>query len=302
MTPAIEVRDLVKDYGGQRALAGIGFRVERGEFVGLLGPNGAGKSTTLNILAGLTRPSSGEARVFGHDVVGEFRLARRNLGVVPQELSYESFFTVTRALRWQAGYHGLRRVDDWIEELLHRLHLWDQRDKTGRQLSGGMKRRLLVAKALVHRPPVVILDEPTAGVDVELRRELWAFIRDLHASGTTVLLTTHYLEEAEELCDRIAILGEGRILALERTATLLARHTDRQYVLYLAEPEPTPPPALEPFVCRVADEGRRLVLQASGEERRAALWDAVRSAGLAIQDVEVLRPNLEDVFLEITHG
>lgn len=299
---AIEVCDLVKDYGELRAVDRVTFDVPTGEFFGLLGPNGAGKSTILNTLAGLTRPSAGSAAICGHDVVKSFRASRLNLGVVPQELVYESFFSVEHVLEIQSGYFGITDNRVWIEEVLKRLHLWEHRKKHGRQLSGGMKRRLLVAKALVHRPPVVILDEPTAGVDVELRRRLWDFIREIHAAGTTILLTTHYLEEAETLCERIGILGKGQLLALESTATLLRKHTDREVRLRLREPLAGVPAGLTPFHPELTDGGRGLRLYTHGTDDRERLWRAVAESALGVVDVEVLRPDLEDVFLELTSG
>jgi ABC-2 type transport system ATP-binding protein len=208
---------------GFQALHNVNLTVEYGEFFGLLGPNGAGKTTLISILAGLAHATSGTARVCGHDVVTDFKQARRALGVVPQEVVYDPFFTVRETLRLQSGYFGLRNNDDWIDEILSHLGLSDKADSNMRALSGGMKRRVLVAQALVHRPPVIILDEPTAGVDVDLRRGLWEFISRLNKEGHTVLLTTHYLEEAEALCGRIAMLRSGHIAALDTTQALLAR-------------------------------------------------------------------------------
>lgn len=205
------------------ALKDISLRVEHGEFFGLLGPNGAGKTTIISILAGITRATSGTAKVCGYDVTTDFRQARRSLGVVPQEIVYDPFFTVRETLRLQSGYFGLGNNDDWIDEILHNLGLSDKAENNMRSLSGGMKRRVLVAQALVHRPPVIILDEPTAGVDVELRRNLWEFVARLNKAGHTILLTTHYLEEAEALCGRIAMLKEGEIIALDATQNLVNR-------------------------------------------------------------------------------
>jgi len=208
---------------GFQALNDVSLVVEHGEFFGLLGSNGAGKTTLISILAGLVRASQGTAQVCGYDVVRDFRQARRALGVVPQELVYDPFFSVRETLRIQSGYFGLHRNDDWIDEILENLGLTDKAGANMRELSGGMKRRVLVAQALVHRPPVIVLDEPTAGVDVDLRRMLWKFIARLNAEGHTVLLTTHYLEEAEALCGRIAMLKRGRIAALDTTQALMAR-------------------------------------------------------------------------------
>ena len=225
--PAIAFRNVAKTYrraagGDVRALDDVSFDIEPGEFFGLLGPNGAGKTTLISILAGLARATAGTVSVLGHDVVADYAAARRKLGIVPQELVFDPFFSVREALRIQSGYFGVHGNDAWIDELLANLGLADKADANMRQLSGGMKRRVLVAQALVHRPPVIVLDEPTAGVDVELRQTLWQFIARLNKEGHTVLLTTHYLEEAEALCGRIAMLKQGRVVALDRTTALLA--------------------------------------------------------------------------------
>lgn len=222
VTPAIELHRVEKSYGAVRALAGIDLSVARGEILALLGPNGAGKSTLINIVAGLTRADSGSVSVLGHDVVGSYRAARRALGVVPQELIFDPFFEVREVLRLQAGYFGLGRGQDaWIDELLAALGLADKGGAPMRTLSGGMKRRVLVAQALVHRPEVVVLDEPTAGVDVEMRRALWALIKGLHAQGRTIVLITHHFEEAEALCQRVAVLAQGRLAALDTKERLV---------------------------------------------------------------------------------
>src|SRR5512143_1352373 len=219
--PAIRVSDLRKRFRTTQALDGVSLEIQPGEFFGLLGPNGAGKTTLISILAGLTRADSGHAAVMGHDVVRDYREARRALGVVPQELVYDPFFNVRETLRIQSGYFGLKRNDAWIDEIMHHLDLARHADKGTQSLSGGMKRRLLVAQALVHKPPVIVLDEPTAGVDVDLRRSLWEFVSRLNREGHTILLTTHYLEEAEALCGRIAMLKSGRVVALDSTRNLL---------------------------------------------------------------------------------
>ena len=220
---AVSFVDVHKSFGRLHALAGISLDIAPGEFFGLLGPNGAGKTTLISCLAGLTRPDRGNISVLGRDVAQDFRAARRLLGIVPQELVFDPFFSVRETLRIQSGYFGLRRNDDWIDEILHHLDLTGKAEVNMRRLSGGMKRRVLVAQALVHRPPVIILDEPTAGVDVDLRRTLWEFISRLNKQGHTILLTTHYLEEAEELCGRIAMLKQGQIVALDTTQALLSR-------------------------------------------------------------------------------
>lgn len=224
MTIAVSIVDVVKRFGSVHALAGVSLEIGEGEFFGLLGPNGAGKTTLISCLAGLVRPDSGRISVLGRNVVADYRDARRLLGVVPQELVFDPFFTVRETLRIQSGYFGIRKNDDWIDEILAALDLTGKADTNMRRLSGGMKRRVLVAQALVHKPPVIVLDEPTAGVDVELRQGLWQFIRRLNGEGHTIILTTHYLEEAEALCGRIALLKQGRIVALDTTANLMAHH------------------------------------------------------------------------------
>jgi ABC-2 type transport system ATP-binding protein len=225
---AISFKHLTKNYGSLVALNDVSLEVEEGEFFGLLGPNGAGKTTLISILAGLCRATKGSVEVMGHDVQSDFRSARRLLGIVPQELVFDPFFTVRETLQFQSGYFGIKNNGEWIDEILHHLGLVDKANKNMRALSGGMKRRVLVAQALVHRPPVIVLDEPTAGVDVELRQSLWKFISRLNKEGHTIVLTTHYLEEAQELCGRIAMLKKGQIVALDTTANLLARVNNSQ--------------------------------------------------------------------------
>lgn len=237
MTAAISVDHVVKTYqraqGSVQALRGVSFQIQPGEFVGLLGPNGAGKTTLIQVLAGLVQASSGRASILGHDVRNDSIAARRCLGVVPQELVFDPFFTVRETLRIQSGYFGISRNDAWIDELLVNLGLSDKAEANMRALSGGMKRRVLVAQALVHRPPVIVLDEPTAGVDVELRQSLWQFIRRLNAEGHTVVLTTHYLEEAESLCERVVLLRSGQVIADERTQDLLSQPDDSLESVFL---------------------------------------------------------------------
>ena len=225
---AISFKHLTKNYGSIVALNDVSLEVEEGEFFGLLGPNGAGKTTLISILAGLCRPTNGSVEVMGHDVQSDFRSARRLLGIVPQELVFDPFFTVRETLQFQSGYFGIKNNGEWIDEILHHLGLADKANKNMRAFSGGMKRRVLVAQAFVHRPPVIVLDEPTAGVDVELRQSLWKFISRLNKEGHTIVLTTHYLEEAQELCGRIAMLKKGQIVALDTTANLLARVNNSQ--------------------------------------------------------------------------
>jgi ABC-2 type transport system ATP-binding protein len=296
---ALRIDGVVKSYGKLQALKGVSFSIPRGEFFGLLGPNGAGKSTLINIIAGLAHMDAGSVSVMGHDTVKDFRTARRKLGVVPQELVFDPFFKVVDMLRIQAGYYGCgREVWPWIDEMLERLDLAEKREVSMRALSGGMKRRVLIAQALVHRPPVVILDEPTAGVDVELRRTLWAFMRDLHAKGTTVVLTTHYLEEAQEMCERIAILDHGEIQALEPTTQLLARHPFRFLRIKLANGAALPD-ELRALVASEKSGTVELRLE-TAKHPISSVFDALRRAGIAIEDVHTREPDLEDIFVELT--
>ncbi len=224
MAAAVSIVNVVKYFGALKALDGVSLEIAEGEFFGLLGPNGAGKTTLISCLAGLARPDSGSLAVLGHDVFRDFRQARRLLGVVPQELVFDPFFNVRETLQIQSGYFGIRKNDDWIDEILDNLDLTSKANVNMRRLSGGMKRRVLVAQALVHKPPVIVLDEPTAGVDVELRQGLWQFVRRLNGEGHTIILTTHYLEEAEALCGRLALMKQGRVIALDTTANLMAAH------------------------------------------------------------------------------
>ena len=294
---AIEVVDLVKRYPRVTALEGVSLRVEQGEFFGLLGPNGAGKTTLITIVAGLARASSGRATVMGHDVVADYREARRRIGVVPQELVFDPFFTVRETLRFQSGYFGLRRNDDWIDEVMANLDLTGKADANMRTLSGGMKRRVLVAQALVHRPPVIVLDEPTAGVDVELRQGLWAFIRRLNREGHTIVLTTHYLEEAQQLCTRIGMLRGGRLIALDSTQALLTRLADVQVTLRLRG---ALPPALRAHAVEQGDGRWRLRVDKAADVERVLA--ACRVAGSRIAEVEVGHADLEDVFVQLMAG
>jgi ABC-2 type transport system ATP-binding protein len=299
MTQAIRVEGVHKRFGDLHALKGVSFGIEQGEYFGLLGPNGAGKSTLINITAGLVRASQGQVSVMGHDVVGAFRPARQSLGVVPQEIVYDPFFSVRDILRIQAGYFGCGRdAWPWIDELLERLDLTSKCDASIRQLSGGMKRRVLIAQALVHRPPVVILDEPTAGVDVELRRTLWEFTRELHAAGHTIVLTTHYLEEAEALCERIAIMDHGELRALERTDDFLSRHPFRFLRLSIDGPGAVPD-AIERLVCARDNDELELRLT-RGQDSVADVLDGLRDAGFRVTDVHTREPSLEDIFVELT--
>ncbi len=294
MHPALEVRDIHKHFGELHALRGVDLSVEQGEFFALLGPNGAGKSTLINIIAGLTRASSGIARVLGHDVRADYRAARKSLGVVPQELVFDPFFTVRETLALQSGYFGLRRNDAWIDELLAGLGLTDKADTNMRRLSGGMKRRVLVAQALVHKPPVIILDEPTAGVDVELRQSLWQFIQKLNDEGHTVLLTTHYLEEAEALCKRIAMLKQGRIVALEQKDRLLASFTDK-YVRFSLKSGELPAVLRE----RASEANGHYTLPLGDYAELESVLRTLRENGAVAGDVELVKPDLEEIFVQV---
>ena len=297
---AVSFQQVTKTFssGGRevRALQGVSFDIEPGEFFGLLGPNGAGKTTLISILAGLSRATSGRVTVQGHDVVSDYAHARRALGVVPQELVFDPFFSVRETLRIQSAYFGLRRNDDWIDELLANLGLADKAEANMRQLSGGMKRRVLVAQALVHRPPVIVLDEPTAGVDVELRQTLWQFIAQLNKAGHTVLLTTHYLEEAEALCHRIGMLKKGELVALDRTSSLLAGTAS---TMLRFKTDATLPPDL---AAQARITGRIVQLPARDAAEVEVLLARLREAGCAIEDLELGRADLEDVFLAIMQG
>ena len=297
-TPAIEALDVAKRYAARgahvTALDGVSLRVEQGEFFGLLGPNGAGKTTLISIIAGLARATRGTVRVMGYDVQADYREARRSLGVVPQELVFDPFFSVREMLRFQSGYFGLRNNDAWIDEVMENLDLTSKANANMRALSGGMKRRVLVAQALVHRPPVIVLDEPTAGVDVELRQGLWAFIRRLNRDGHTIVLTTHYLEEAQELCHRIAMLKAGRVIALDDTSALLNRLADVRVSVRLRG---TLPPSLRARV--IAEEGARLTLRLATADEVESVLAALREGGCAIEELDVGHADLEDVFLQM---
>jgi ABC-2 type transport system ATP-binding protein len=299
--PAISFQSVSKAYSSPRgpkgstflALDRVSLDIEEGEFFGLLGPNGAGKTTMISILAGLARPNAGHVRVLGHDVQADYAQARRSLGVVPQELVFDPFFNVREALRIQSGYFGVKNNDAWIDELLESLGLADKADANMRQLSGGMKRRVLVAQALVHKPPVIVLDEPTAGVDVELRQTLWQFIAKLNKQGHTVLLTTHYLEEAEALCGRIAMLKSGRIVALDHTSELLKAASSNVLRFKIDSELP------KVLADKARITGRIVQFPANDALAIEQFLAAVREAGLVAHDVEIRKADLEDVFLDV---
>jgi len=266
-----------------QALSGVSLEIPQGEFFGLLGPNGAGKTTLINVVAGLARADAGSVSVMGADTASEYRRARRMLGVVPQELVFDPFFTVRETLRLQSGYFGMRSNDAWIDEVMEHLDLTSKANANMRSLSGGMKRRVLIAQALVHKPPVIILDEPTAGVDVELRQDLWQFVRRLNADGHTIVLTTHYLEEAELHCSRIAMLKAGRVVALDSTRNLLARFAGSRTTARV-----------------VARDGTQIVLQLESYSDLERELTRLRQSGVEIADLELDRPDLEQVFLRLT--
>ncbi|MEO6972976.1 MAG: ABC transporter ATP-binding protein [Rhodoferax sp.] len=298
--PAISFQSVSKTYslahGQLKALDHVSFDIEEGEFFGLLGPNGAGKTTLISILAGLSRATGGKVLVQGCDVLADYGQARRKLGVVPQELVFDPFFTVHEALRIQSGYFGVKNNGAWIDELLVSLGLADKADANMRQLSGGMKRRVLVAQALVHKPPVIVLDEPTAGVDVELRQTLWQFVARLNKQGHTVLLTTHYLEEAEALCGRIAMLQNGRVVALAATSELL-KSASSNVLRFKVDGEL---PKVLADKARIT--GRIVQFPAHNAFEIEQYLGAVREAGLKAQDIEIRKADLEDVFLNVMAG
>lgn len=295
---ALQINNLRKRYNTLQALGGVSLDIEEGEFFGLLGPNGAGKTTLISIAAGLNRADSGSVLVHGHDVVTDYTQARMRLGVVPQELVFDPFFTVRESLRMQSGYFGLKNNDRWIDEIMENLDLTHKANTNTRALSGGMKRRLLVAQALVHKPPVIILDEPTAGVDVELRQTLWQFIGRLNREGHTIVLTTHYLEEAQALCHRIAMMKAGKVVALDATEALIKRISGSRLALRLKQgdlPEslrglivPTEGAAAGEYTLRITD-------YAQVEPALAAM----REAGVVIDDLQLQHADLEEVFIQI---
>jgi ABC-2 type transport system ATP-binding protein len=299
MDPVVAIRGVSKRFGDVVALEAVDLDIRRGEIFALLGPNGAGKTTLISIVAGLLRASSGEVRVLGRDVVRDYRETRRAIGLVPQEINFDPFFTVEEALRIQAGYFGVRLSEARLVEILEALDLVAKRKTNSRALSGGMKRRLLIGKALVHEPRVLFLDEPTAGVDVELRRALWRYVRRLRDAGTTIVLTTHYLEEAEELADRIGVIDRGRLLVVEDKDVLLSRHGARTLRLSLARAVDAPPAALAALGARTMDGGREIEVEVAGGRAAGPVLQAAAAAGLEIEDVDTRRTTLEDVFVRL---
>jgi ABC-2 type transport system ATP-binding protein len=305
---AIEARGLDKVYRGQNkeppkhALKAIDLAIPRGSFFGLLGPNGAGKSTFINLLGGLVIKTGGTAAIWGHDIDADPRHARGAIGIVPQELNMDPFFSPSESLEIQAGFYGVPRAERRTEEILKAVGLWDKKDAYARTLSGGMRRRLLVAKAMVHAPPVLVLDEPTAGVDVELRKQLWAYVQELHAKGTTIVLTTHYLEEAEALCDTIAIINHGEVIALEPTRALVGRLDRKTLLVKPVNALAAPPAGFDDVAAALRNDGALAMTYRTSEHTVEELLDRVRRAGVAIKDLSIEEPDLEDIFVELTRG
>ena len=296
MLPAIEVKQVCKHYGNLHALTDIDLEIHTGEFFALLGPNGAGKTTLISIIAGLSLANSGSVNVMGHNVITQYQQARLNLGIVPQELVFDPFFTVREILLIQSGYYGIKGNTHWINEIIERLDLADKADANMRTLSGGMKRRVLVAQALVHKPPVIILDEPTAGVDVELRQTLWDFIKQLNQDGHTIVLTTHYLEEAEALCNRVAMLKEGKIIALDSTQNLIGKMTTGNSVKLRLLPD-TLPSALQQL--QINHNNGMCELRIENFAQMEFILSTLRSANSQILEMHLQQPDLEDVFVNL---
>lgn len=296
MLPAIEISEVYKTYGKLPVLLDVNLEIRQGEFFALLGPNGAGKTTLISIIAGLTLATSGSIQVMGYDVVTQYQNARRNLGIVPQELVFDPFFTVREILQIQSGYYGIKQNSDWIDEILERLDLAHKADDNMRSLSGGMKRRVLVAQALVHKPPVIILDEPTAGVDVELRQTLWEFIKQLNHDGHTVVLTTHYLEEAETLCSRVAMLKQGQIIALDTTQNLINKISHGYAVQLRLQPDVLPP---ELKLLQITHGNGIVELHLENYQQLEVVLASLRTAGIQVQELRLQQPDLEDVFVSM---
>jgi len=303
---AVEIRNLSKTYkaqgksGEMHALSGLNLDIPRGSFFGLLGPNGAGKSTLINILAGLVLKSSGDVRIWNHNITTDTRAAKRAIGIVPQELNIDPYFTPREALEVQAGLYGVPKSQRRTEEILDAVGLMDKADSYVRRLSGGMRRRLLVAKALVHTPPVLVLDEPTAGVDVELRRQLWAYVRKLNEDGVTILLTTHYLEEAEELCDRIAIINRGTLIACDETKNLMGKLDSKRVTVMLTQDLADVPDNLKSFNVTLKDQRELEFTYQPSVVKSSDIIMAVQDAGLKFAEIATKEPELEDIFVQLT--
>ncbi|HEY9322935.1 MAG TPA: ABC transporter ATP-binding protein [Candidatus Methylopumilus sp.] len=299
MKKAIVFKNVKKNFGKLEALKGIDLTIEEGEFFGLLGPNGAGKSTLINILAGLAKSSSGSIKVMGYDVIQDYQYARRSLGIVPQELVFDPFFNVREMLQFQAGYFGKgRENDDWIDEVIEGLDLKDKANTNMRMLSGGMKRRALIAQALVHKPPVIVLDEPTAGVDVELRKRLWQFIKKLNQKGHTIVLTTHYLEEAETLCSRIAMMDQGKVVALDKTKNLLKRFSAKNLNLRLDLKGKKIPASIQNLMQNLDHHSISFLIEEIAEVE--FIIGELKKSKIKILDMDLTNSDLENVFLKLT--
>jgi ABC-2 type transport system ATP-binding protein len=299
-SPALNIQNLSKKYDGKLAVNDISFSIDCGEIFGLLGPNGAGKSTTINMIGGITHIGTGTIEIFGHDNRRDYREARRQVGVMHQEIVIDNFFTIDQALRFHGGYYGVPDDPAWREHLIERLGLKPHLHKVMIKLSGGMKRRFMIAKALIHKPRLLILDEPTAGVDVELRHTLWEFVREINKQGTTILLTTHYLEEAEQMCDRIAIMNHGNLIALESTGTLLQELGTRSIMVHLDQPVQSLPDGLCCQEAQVINDGMTLQLTLSADQTTGHLLKNLCDIGLEIHDVETRQASLEEIFLQMT--
>ncbi len=301
MIPAIKIERVKKHFGALQALKGIDLTIEQGEFFGLLGPNGAGKSTLISLMGGLMRPSSGKISVMGHDVLDDYRQARMSLGVVPQELVFDPFFNVREMLRFQAGYFGRGKENDaWVDEIIESLGLSDKAHTNMRKLSGGMKRRALIAQALAHKPPVIVLDEPTAGVDVELRQIMWAFIKRLNREGHTIILTTHYLEEAEVLCSRVAMMKAGEIIALDSTANLLNRLPGKNLRLKLGSAPAQLPDYLAGMLRHQDADAYTFALNNVSQVEQ--ILQTLRTHQIQVEDMQLQEADLEDVFVDLVGG
>jgi ABC-2 type transport system ATP-binding protein len=300
--PVVSLRGVTKRYGAFAALESVDLDVPGGEIFALLGPNGAGKTTLIGVVAGLVRATRGRATVLGRDVVADYRFTRSAVGLVPQEINFDPFFSVEETLRFQAGYFGVRLEGPRLDEILRALDLEEKRHANTRSLSGGMKRRLLIGKALVHQPRVLFLDEPTAGVDVQLRQALWAYVRVLRERGTTIVLTTHYLDEAEELADRVAVIDQGRVLLTEQKDRLMERYAGKTLRVALGAPLAALPPALAALGARLEEGGLALAVSAPPGGSFGPALAAVAGAGLPVRDVETRRMRLEDVFVSLLRG
>ncbi|WP_377289389.1 ABC transporter ATP-binding protein [Rhizobium sp. SG2393] len=306
MAPIVSIKDLRKTYAsGFQALKGVSLDIEEGEILALLGPNGAGKTTLISIICGIVNPSGGQVMVGGHDVVKDFRATRSLIGLVPQELTTDQFETVWNTVSFSRGLHGKKADPGHIEKVLKDLSLWDKKDNMLRELSGGMKRRVLIAKALSHEPRVLFLDEPTAGVDVGLRKGMWQVVEKLRESGVTIILTTHYIEEAEEIADRIGVINGGTLLLVEEKAALMRKLGRKQLSVELTEPMTTVPPALAGFGVTLEGEGTRLVYDCHPDKAGAAipaLLSALSAEGVGFKDIATRQSSLEDIFVELVEG